>query len=305
MRRLLLTVLLLFGCSDPGPQERPAATNAPAALVGGTLSSPEIDEASGLARSITQPGMLWVINDDGPPKLFAIDKRGANRGQVKLARARNVDWEDLASFRLDDIPYLLVADIGDNRARRKFLSLYIVAETGLSADKGVRSPAWRIDFRYPDGPRDAEAVAVDVSNERILVLTKRDIPAVLYALPLRPETDAVQVATRLGAVTGIPQPSRQEVEYAPKTQDWSWQPTAMDISPDNRAAAILTYQAVYYFERGNDEDWLAALQEAPIVVGLGSFRDAESLAFGNNGHSVLVTFEKRHAAVLQIDFGKH
>lgn len=302
MHRLFVALFLICGCSDP--QQEPQRPG-PSIVITGKLQDVAIDEASGLASSIREPGMLWVINDDGLPLLFAIDKQGTNRGQVILANARNIDWEDLASFRLDGIPYLLVADIGDNEARRKFLTLYVVAEADLQAGQEAPSPAWRIDYRYPDGPRDAEAVAVDAENARIFVLTKRDIPAILYELPLRPETDAVLLATRLGAVNSIPQPSRQDVKYARVTKDWYWQPTAMDLSPNNRAAAILGYRAVYYFERGHDEDWLTALRTSPVVVELGNYRKAESVTFSNDSLSVYVTFEKKHAPVLQIDFGKH
>jgi len=302
MHRLFVTMFLICGCSDPVQHpQRPGVSIE----IAGKLENSSLDEASGLAGSPSQAGLIWVINDDGPARLYAIDSTGAKRGKVKLADVRNVDWEDLASFRLDDTPYLLIADIGDNESKRDVVSLYVVAEPDLqSSGKHKARVSWRIDFSYPDGPRDAESVAVDAENELIYVLSKRDIPATLYQLPLRPETDAVLIATRLGSVTGIPKPSRQDVEFAPKTKDWYWQPTALDISADNLSATILTYGAVYYFERGADEDWLAALRKPSAAVRLGKYRGAESVAFDDDNHSVYVTFEKKHASILRIDFGK-
>ena len=67
----------------------------------------------------------------------------------------------------------------------------------------------------------------------------------------------------LGTITSLPQPSRQDVEFAPKTKDWHWQPVGMDISADNLAAVILTYRAVYYYQRQPGQDWLDALNTQP------------------------------------------
>ena len=99
----------------------------------------------------------------------------------------NRDWEDLSSFRIGALAYLLVADTGDNDAKRKHVQLYVVPEPDLDLDDKVKvEPAWKVDFVYPGGPRDAEAVAVDTANQRVLVLTKRTLPPELYEVPLTP-----------------------------------------------------------------------------------------------------------------------
>ena len=147
--------------------------------------------------------------------------------------ASNRDWEDIASFTLDGVAYLLIADIGDNDGKRKDVRLYVVEEP--KPGKSKVDYAWRLDFEYPEGARDAEAIAVDVENRQVLVLTKRDIPALLYSVPLVPESKKRQTATRLGAVGSLPQPTRSEIEFAAKTDSWHWQPTSMDIS-DGRDA---------------------------------------------------------------------
>ncbi|MDH3533730.1 MAG: hypothetical protein OEO82_12430, partial [Gammaproteobacteria bacterium] len=243
MRLLICASLVLAGCAEADRPPRPDG----AITVAGRLESKALDETSGLARSQRHEGLLWAVNDDGPAVLYALDTSGGKRGKVKLSKARNRDWEDLASFTLDDQPYLLVADIGDNERRRKDVRLYVVAEPEPDEDK-VKI-AWRIEFSYPEGPRDAEAVAVDSANERILVLTKRDIPAVLYALPLRPETDDTISAERLGAIGTLPRPSNADIDNARVLKDWHWQPTGLDISSDDGSILILTYRGVYYYPR--------------------------------------------------------
>ena len=302
MRLLTVTLLLLTACSDA--ELPPDATPELAAVLIGELEDPRIREASGLARSQRGENLLWVINDNGAKEwLHAISPRGARRGEFDLKKAKNKDWEDLASFKLDDTPYLLVADIGDNEARHKTRTLYVVEEPEAQKKAEARV-AWKVEFKYPDGPRDAESVAVDVDNERALVLSKRDIPPVLYELPLRPDSDKTLRARWLGTITSLPAPSRQDVEFAPKTKDWHWQPVGMDISQDNLAAVILTYRAVYYYERQPEQDWFTALNTKPRRVSIGNLKNAEAVAFGDDSRRVVVTGENKHSWILLIDFNE-
>lgn len=292
-----LILVVLVACSR-GEQALPLLQFE----VAGHLENPSIDEASGLARSQRENGVLWTINDEGRPLLHALDTSGARRGEVELEQAVNRDWEDLASFELDGEPYVLVADVGDNEARRGKTTLYIAKEPGTG--DAHAEVGWKIDFRYPNGPRDAESVAVDIENERILVLSKREIPPVLYELPLRSDDDETITARRLGAIGSLPRPSRRDIESAPDTMSWHWQPTGMDISADGRAAVIMTYRAVYYYLRRAGQDWFEALNSEPIRIGLGSFGNAESVAFGDDRRTVYVTGEHRNSLLLRVDLGR-
>ena len=302
MRRLIPFLLLSCACSDAGPE--PATPDRLMPVMIGRLEDPVIREASGLARSQRTENVLWTINDNGAKEwVHAISPRGKRLGEFDLKKSDNVDWEDLASFKMDGDPYLLVADIGDNEARRKKRTLYVVKEPGVKK-KDQEKVDWRIDFKYPDGPRDAESVAVDTENRRALVLSKRDIPPVLYEVPLQPDDDGKVTATWLGTIRSLPPPSRRDVEFAPKTKDWHWQPVGMDISADNLAAVIMTYRAVYYFERQPGQDWFDALNTRPRRVSLGNFRNAEAIAFANDERMVVVTGENRHSPILAIDFNE-
>ena len=84
-------------------------------------------------------------------------------------------------------------------------------------------------------------------------LSKRDIPAVLYELPLRPIKDKKVVAKRIGVLASLPQPRRQDVTAAPLVNNWFWQPSGMDINADGSAAIIVTYDAIYYYPREKPE----------------------------------------------------
>jgi endonuclease/exonuclease/phosphatase family metal-dependent hydrolase len=298
----LLAVPILAGCVQPADPEPETQQHVPSTVLAGRLQDKQLDEASGIARSQRHDDVFWLVNDSGKPRLFAIDGAGKKLGRVKINGAKHVDWEDIASFTLDGKPYLLIADIGDNEGKRRDVTLYVVEEPEAGQDEAEL--AWSFDFSYPKGPLDAESLTVDIDNERILILSKREIPAVLYELPLRPTTEGRKEAQPLLAVRSLPQPSRQDVMFAPATDKWFWQTTAMDISGDRRAAVILTYGGVYYYRRSADSTWVEAFQTRPAAISVGDFDKAESVAFSPDGKSVFVTFEGSSAILLRIDLNR-
>jgi hypothetical protein len=256
----------------------------------GTIDIDAIDEASGLARSQIHPGIFWVLNDEGEPRVYAIDERGRQRGRLTLDPARNRDWEDMSSFTLDGKAYLLIADIGDNQTRRKTVELYIVEEPDIELDDKVRSKPERvIQLSYPDGPRDAESVAVDVENEQLLILSKRNLPPVLYSVPLRASGEIV--AERVGPLLSLPRPRKSDVEIAPKSNDWFWQPTAMDLH--DRYAVVMTYGDLFIFERNAGTSWADALAGEPQRISLGRINNAEAVAISSDQTAIYVTVEKK------------
>jgi endonuclease/exonuclease/phosphatase family metal-dependent hydrolase len=300
----LVAVPFLAGCVQPAdPEPEPEMQqHLPSTVLAGRLKAKALNEASGIARSQRQDDIYWLVNDSGKPRLYAIDSSGRNLGHIKIDGAKHVDWEDIASFTLDGKPYLLIADIGDNESKRRDVTIYVVEEPEPGQEEA--EIAWSFDYSYPKGPRDAESLTVDIDNERILVLSKREIPAVLYELPLRPGTDDRQEANPLGAIRSLPQPSRQDVEFAPATDQWFWQTTAMDISEDRRAAVILTYGGVYYYRRDGDSTWFETFQTRPAAISVGDFDKAESVAFSPDGRSVFVTFEGPNAILLRVDLNR-
>ena len=300
---LAYAALALCACSSPADETSNESDRRAQLIVAGQLQSDELVEASGLARSQRNPELLWSMNDGGSkPRLHAFDGSGFQRGRIKVDGVKNRDWEDLSSFAVDGTPYLLVADTGDNDNNRKKVSLHVVLEPDLADDDKVKAdPAWSIDFRYPDGPRDVEAVVADPANDRAVLLSKRDWPPVLYEVPLHPRTAGTVVAKRLGTIERLPPPTRKDREQAVFTKEWHWQPTAMDLSPDGELAVVLTYRAVYLFHLDPGRSLYESLSGQAYSFGLGNFRNAESVAFSQDSNSIFVTLEGRHAPLLRID----
>ena len=247
------------------------------------IQSPDILEASGLAISPTNPALMWVINDSGgKPDIHLVGIDGSDRGKVTLRDTENLDWEDLASFTLDGKPYLLVADIGDNNAKRESRTFHILREPALPAAGGkiagtVRS-AWQIQFRFEGGPRDCESAAVDVTAGKIIFISKRDTPPLVYELPLRaPAKPVIQTARPL---------ARAPVDSAGAHPLFSNQPTGLDISADGSLAAVITYSGVFLYPRKPGRSWAEAFSEKPTALPPHGLGQAESVAFSKDGKTI-------------------
>lgn len=270
----------------------------------GQLSSIGLTETSGIAGSNLDTSVIWGINDSGhAPVLYAFSVDGSDLGNVRINPARNIDWEDLASFVLNGRSYLMIADTGDNAALRRTSFLVIVEEPQADASgkfSGNIPVVARVPFRFEDGPRDCEAVAVDVNSDRVLLVTKRDVPAAVYELPLTLVKGIRRplVARKIATLSTLPRPTLSEILQAPLLGPWRHQPTAIDIARDGRLAAVMTYQNLYLFRHSADQTWGQSLAGTPQTLALPSLAQTESVAFVDD--RVIVIAEGRSASVLSI-----
>ena len=64
----------------------------------GKVTSPQINEASGLAASQVNKGIYWTFNDrNGPSCIYALKMDGSLTKTICLKGAVNVDWEAIAT----------------------------------------------------------------------------------------------------------------------------------------------------------------------------------------------------------------
>ena len=213
--------------------------------------------------------------------------------------AENVDWEDLCSFKSKGIPYLLIADTGDNNSSRDISTLYIVEEPKLpsagDALAGVAKPSWVIRFRYEDGPRDCESVAVDAAAGKVLLVSKRTKPPDVYELPLKPaKEDEVIVAKRIGVTSVEPPQGVPKLPYIA-------QPTGMDVSEDGSLGAIVSYYGVFLFERKGKEGWGEAFARPPVILTPHGMNQAESVAFSKDGKTLSVVSERGDRRIIRYE----
>lgn len=283
---LLSLALALAACTPP---------SLPFARLAGLVTDPELDEISGLAASHVHANVLWVHNDSGnPSRLYAINTRGRLLARFDVAGARNIDWEDIASFTLGGRHYLLLADTGDNGGHRRDFVLHVFEEPAVLAD-GTLTPAWSIPARWPDGSRDCEAVAVDPVLGQVLLISKKRTPPELFSLPLADPHGRVQEARRIGRLAGVPQVGPQLRQEDPKMAALFSQVTAADISPDRRTLAVLTYGSVLFYRREEGEGWAAAVARAPETHDVPLIPQAEALGWSAGGAGLYASGESRPA----------
>lgn len=141
MTGLVISCLLMV---VRAPAQEPPSWSRP--IQSGFFKNGEIVESSGIVASRANPGVYWTHNDsDNRQVLFAIDETGKDIAQY-LIDARMEDWEDIACARIDGKNYLIVADVGDNGAKRKYCKLHVfiepvIAMPGAAPTKNPNDPA--------------------------------------------------------------------------------------------------------------------------------------------------------------------
>ena len=265
----------------------------------GVFTDPDLDEVSGMAASHAQPGLFWAEDDSGNgEKLMLIKGDGTRVATVTVSHSTNVDWEDLDSFDLDGKHYLLIADTGDNGGIRKTLTLYVIEEPAHPRDGDQVAPAWRIDFRWPDGARDCEATAVDVGKREVLLISKKRVPPELFSLPLK-HSKGEQTARLVGTLPGIVEPSVEDLRRNPVYGRYRAQISGADLSPNGRVLAVLNYRAVYLFVRNSGEAWSDALRRLPGSLAYPWLPQAEAIAFSPDGSQLTIAGEQRPSPLLR------
>src|SRR5919108_1199462 len=190
MRRRGGVVLMAAAVCALGLLPRPAAGGGRAEVLL-RIDDPRVVESSGLAASRRHPGVLWTHNDSGDAaRLFAIGRDGRVLATLRFADVEARDWEALAMGRDDrGAPALFAGDVGDNQGVWPFVTVYRVSEPTRLRDATV--PARRYRLRYPDGPRNAEALLVDPRSNRLYVASKDEAGGSLYQAPAPPRGDRV------------------------------------------------------------------------------------------------------------------
>jgi hypothetical protein len=241
------------------------------------VESIDVCESSGLVRSVRDPRWLWTHNDSGgAPAIVAFDRKGLIHGVVKIAGASNRDWEEMTSFRLGGVPWLVIADCGNNFYEARSIRLYFVREPNPDA-KEVAYDAM-VEFQFESGARNCEAMAFDDRERKLLFATKVSSGRCeVFELPLpnlhRDETGLI--AKRIAA------PNLSQA-------------TGMCISNDGQRAVVVNYECGYEFTRRRNESWQAAFARTPRRIQLDwRMPQREAVCFDEDGRSLLMTSEAR------------
>ena len=273
------------------PQPRPATPcpNVAETTVVGEVAPPWLNEVSGLAASLQNPGTLWAHNDSGDDAfVYAIEEGGASQARVLLEGAAARDWEDLAlaPCPTSETSCLYVADIGDNLLQRESVQVYWAQEPSLHRARGLdfSIPARRVDIQYEDGPKDAETLLADPISGDLFVVEKGPL--------LSPN-----------ATVGVYRIARAELErgtsLARRVGSLPMGPTtAGDVLEDGSGIMIRSYHRLRYWPREPHDPLELALREGGCELLLADLGEqGEAIAFLPQGRGYVTIAEGDHAPI--------
>jgi hypothetical protein len=231
--------------------------------VTGSVESPELVEASGLAVSRTTDEVLWSHNDsrDGP-RLYALGTDGSDLGVFEIPGAFAFDWEDIGAG--PDASgtghYLYVGDIGDNFGIRDGLvTLHRVPDIDPATMDDSFPETAPIALTYPDGSHNAEALFIDPVDPAVYIITKSRTEAFVYRGPI----DITEGAADLELVA---------------TLFLGGEVSGADISADGSLIALRGYDSVWMWHRTAGQSIADALASEPCEAPSPEERQGESIA---------------------------
>ena len=277
------------------------------AAVTGHLARDELRESSGVASSTAQPGLLFTINDSGhDPILYATDSTGADRGAWRVTGATNDDWEAIAvgpcagrdgpsAARSVVEQCVYIGDTGDNAARKPTRTIYRVPEpTADSAGfLGATQAAVHLQYSYPDGPQDVEAMYIGPAGNVVLIskrpaehATGRLRPARVYRLPAAAWTGRMPATAEL----------LDSVPIVPGSAPWRMI-TDAGLAPDSRHVAVRTYTQIFVFAADSEAGRIITTTPPAVcnVAALGVV--GEGVAWSGASGRLVLTSEGKGAPV--------
>ena len=242
----------------------------------------ELNESSGLAASVRQPGEWFTHNDaGGSAELYRFNEAGEHLETHEVVGAPFRDWETLDAgpcpAGVEAERCLFIGDVGDNGRSRADVFVYVVAEPASGEPAEVLA-TWRLG--WPDGAEDSEAMVVHPCTGRVYLFTKhngeRD-PSV-WRLPAEP-------------VVGVDPAPVEYVATLPRA--WfgdSGRLTGADWSEGGNQLVVRTYEGAWIWDTEGgapDAHWATAPTSIPFDPGV----QGESVAFAPEG-GVLSTSER-------------
>ena len=243
-------VLLLVGCVFA---KAACDTFGPGVALG-TVTINGLKEASGIAASRRNPGVLWTHSDGSDGAIHAVATNGTHLATFYL-NIPVLDTEDIAvgPGPVRGTSYLYVGDIGDKHGRNRVQVLRIpepfvdTAWTGNPASVGF-SGVETFTLSYPDGSYDAESLMLDPMSSDLFVVTKQDGTARVYRTNLNAIPGGSLV--RWSFVTAIP----------------FWLASGGDISADGKQIVLRREEYAQAWERSGGESVGTALARAGRAI---------------------------------------
>lgn len=254
----------------------------------GAIETDDLVEASGMAASRTDPGVLWSHNDSrGGPILHAFTLEGTDLGAYAVDGAFALDWEDMAAGpdANGEGRYLYVGDTGDNFGIRDGdVAIWRVPDLPPTEMDGTFPDALGFSLRMPDGPYDSEAMFIDPVEPALYLVTKSRSEAFVFK----------------GPMTQAPEPQRMDLVA---TLFLDAEVSGADISSDGSIIAFRGYRDVWMWSRAPGQSVADALSGEPCDAPSPDERQGESIALLPDLSYVTVS-EGSNAAINYVEFSR-
>ncbi|MBL9169191.1 MAG: immunoglobulin domain-containing protein [Verrucomicrobiales bacterium] len=258
----------------------------------GTITLNSLSEASGIAASRLNPGVVWIVNDGSRPIVYAFNRDAERLASFEYSQKLD-DTEDIAvgPGPVAGLSYLYVGDVGGNqgtdvaRSRVKILRIPEPAVDLAWASK-PRSPSFKdaelFVLVYPDGFYDAETLMVDPISGDVFIATKQQMGSRLYRANL----------------TGLTNGSSATLQFA-GTVLFN-QASGGDISADGRQIVLRREELAMSWGRCLDQsvgETLALPGQLIPVIGPPTEPNGEGIALLPDGTGYVTVSEGRNPAL--------
>ena len=238
-----------------------------------SLGTVDLDEVSGMAFSITNPGFIWVHQDSGDgATIYLLDASNSETvASYTLAGFSNRDWEDMeiGPGPIAGKSYIYIAETGDNEQKYGDYAILRFEEPkfaeqqrgkNISISEGID----KIDFKYPAKNHDVECLLVDPLTKNIYLVTKRDFLAKVYEIPFPQKSSGQNTPVDVGTFpfTFI---------------------TAGSVSKDGLQVAIKTYDRIFYWTRQPNQSFVDMLAGTPGLLPYQREPQGEAFCFHPDG----------------------
>jgi hypothetical protein len=288
-RRPPVQLLLLLGALGAAPAvaaDVACATYAARAVEIGRAPV-VLPELSGLTASRRHPGIYWAHNDSGNAlALYAIRETGTVVATFALRGATAYDPEDVGLGPCapnDARTCLYLADTGDNMRGRKTVRLLRMLEPDVLRTGPVEVEP--IEFIYPDGAHDAEAVLVDPQTADVYIVTKSIVSlGSAYRLDVRGKRPLRAVyVTSLAAAQGFDSLV-----------------TAGSVHPSGTRILLRTYRGVWEFRHPQARSLADVLRTEPRETPNARHLQGEAVTYVADGGAYVLGGEGIGSALVRI-----
>ena len=232
----------------------------------GTVTSDNVREASGLAASARNPGVLWTHNDGSRARIFGLSTNGALLATLNFTQPID-DFEDIAVGG----GFIYIADVGGSQSPadiRSQIRILRAPEPSVALEWAANPVAMDLSqvesftLTYPDGSYDAETLWFDPASNALYVVTKEEASARVYRADLATATLEFIISLDFPRASGG------------------------DISADGSQISLRREEAAILWKRCENESLAGALARVGTVlpvIGPPAEENGEAIAFLRDG----------------------